>query len=170
MDPETWPAGAACFLHSNLPMTTTALALESKPRTFGLIGTFAGFIGLLSALVGPVVRDAITPQPPAEKQLAETIVSLKQHITAKIKKTPLPPEAPRKGLSERNLPLDLSLVLAAVAIIGGAISYLRREDRRYAYVACGIGTATLLWHALLLALAVAVLCVILLKILPDALI
>ncbi len=150
-------------------MTTTELTLESKPKTFGIFGVVAGFIGLLSVLVGPAVRDAIIPPPPAEKQLAETIVSLKQHITAKLKKTPPPPEAPRQGLSPRELPHTLSLALAAVAIIAGAIAYLRREDHRYAYVACGVGTATLIWHALILALAVAALCVILYYLLPDAL-
>lgn len=150
-------------------MTTDELTLESKPKTFGLVGVVAGFIGLLSVLVGPVVRDAISPPPPAERQLAETIVSLKQHITAKINKTPPPTETPRNNHSGRDLPRDLSLALAALAIIGGAISYLRREDRRYAYVACGMGTATLLWHALLIALAVAALCVILYCVLPDAL-
>ena len=150
-------------------MTTTELTLESKPKTFGIIGVVAGFLGLLSVLVGPAVRDAIVPPPPAEKQLAETIVSLKQHLTAKLKKTPPPPESPREQFSPREFPYSFSLALAAVAILGGAISYLRREDHRYAYVACGVGTVTLIWHALLLALAVAILCVILHYVLPDAL-
>jgi hypothetical protein len=150
-------------------MSTADIALEPKAKTFGMIGVIVGFLGLLSVLVGPVIRDAIIPPPPAEKQLAETIVSLKQHITAKLKKTPPPPEAPRQRISAQELPDTLSFAFAALAIIGGAVSYLRREDHRYAYVACGIGTATLVWHALLLALAVAVLCVILAYVLPDAL-
>ena len=150
-------------------MTTTELTLESKTKTFGIVGVVAGFLGLLTILVGPAIRDALIPPPPAEKQLAETIVSLKEHITAKLKKTPPPPEAPRQRSSPRDLTYPLSLALAAVAIVGGAVSYLRREDYRYAYVACGVGTATLLWHALILALAVAVLCVILYYVVPDAL-
>ncbi len=150
-------------------MTNTDFSPESKTKTFGIIGVVAGFIGLLLVLVGPAVRDAISPPPPAEKQLAETIVSLKQRITAKLKKTPTPPEAPRERFSARELPHTLSLAFAAVAIIGGAVSYLRREDHRYACVACGVGTVTLIWHALILALAVAVLCVILYYVLPDAL-
>lgn len=156
-------------IHPERIMITTELPIESKPKTFGTVGIVAGFIGLLSVLVGPVVRDAIIPPPPAEKQLAETIVSLKQHITAKLKKTPPPPEAPRQRFSPRELPYTLSLALAAVAIIGGAISYLRREDHRYACVACGVGISTLIWHALILALAVAMVCVILYYVLPDAL-
>jgi len=150
-------------------MSTADLTLEPKSKTFGIIGVIVGFLGFLSVLVGPVIRDAIIPPPPAEKQLAETIVSLKQHITAKLKKTPPPPETPRQRFSSQELPHTLSFAFAGLAIIGGAVSYLRREDPRYAYVACGVGTATLVWHALILALAVAVLCVILHYVLPDAL-
>ena len=151
-------------------MSTAELTLEPKSKTFGVIGVIIGFLGFLSVLAGPAIRDAIIqPPPPAEKQLAETIVSLKQHITAKLKTTPPPPEPPHQLYSPQRLSNTLSFVFAALAIIGGAVSYLRREDHRYAYVACGIGTATLMWHALILALAVAVLCVILHYVLPDAL-
>jgi hypothetical protein len=149
-------------------MGTAELTHEPKSKTFGVIGVIVGFLGFLSVLAGPAIRDAITP-PPAEKQLAETIVSLKKHITAKLKTTPPPPEPPHQLYSPQRLSKTLSFVFAALAIIGGAVSYLRREDHRYAYVACGIGTATLMWHALILALAVAVLCVILHYVLPDAL-
>ena len=73
-------------------MTTTEITFEPKPKTFGILGVVAGFLGLLAVLVGPAIRDAIIPPPPAEQQLAETIVTLKQHITAKLKKTPPPPK------------------------------------------------------------------------------
>ena len=150
-------------------MSTTELTLEPKSNSFGIIGVIVGFLGMLSVLVGPAIQDAIIPPPPAEKQLTDTIVSLKQRITAKLKKTAPPPEAPRGRFSLQELPHTLSLAFAGLAIIGWAVSYLRREDHRYAYVACGVGTATLVWHALILALAVAVLCVILYYVLPDAL-
>ena len=72
-------------------MSTADIALELKAKTFGMIGVIVGFLGLLSVLVGPFIRDAIIPPPPAEEQLAETIVSLKQHITAKLKKNAATP-------------------------------------------------------------------------------
>jgi hypothetical protein len=150
-------------------MSTAESTREPKSKTFGIIGVIAGFLGLLSVLVGPAIHEAIIPPLPAEKQLAETILSLKQQITAKLKKTPPPSEAPRQRRSSQELPHTLSFAFAALAIIGGAVSYLRREDHRYAYVACGVGTAPLFWHALILALAVAVLCVILYYLVPDAL-
>lgn len=147
--------------------TTAELPIVTRPKTFGILGVIAAFLGLLSIFVGPAIRDAIVPPPPANQQLAGTIVSLKQHITAKLKKTAPPTEAPRQRFTAQELPYTLSLALAAVAIIGGAVSYLRREDHRYAYVACGVGTLTLVWHAFLLALAVALVCVILYYVLPD---
>ncbi len=150
-------------------MTTAELPREIRPKTFGILGVVAAFLGLLSVLIGPAIRDAIVPPPAANQQLAETIVSLKRHITAKLKKAAPPTEAPRQRFSAQEMPYTLSLALAAVAIIGGAVSYLRREDHRYAYVACGLGTLTLVWHAFLLALAAALVCVILYHILPDAL-
>jgi len=150
-------------------MTTAEHTLEAKPKTFGVVGVIAAFLGLFTVLVGPAIRDAIVPPPPASQQLAETIVSLKQRITAKLKKTAPSTEAPRQRFSPQELPYTLSLALAALAITGGAVSYLRREDHRYAYVACGVGTLTLVWHAFLLALAAAFVCVILYYVLPDAL-
>jgi hypothetical protein len=90
--------------HALPPMSTADIPLEPKAKTFGMIGVIVGFLGLLSVLIGPVIRDAIIPPPPAEKQLAETIVSLKQHITAKLKKTPPPAESPRQRFSAQELP------------------------------------------------------------------
>jgi hypothetical protein len=150
-------------------MSTAELTHVPKSKTFGMTGVIFGFLGLLSVLIGPAIRDAIIPPPPAEKPLVEAIASLKQHLASKLKKTPPPLEPPLQLFSPQKLPDTLSFAFAALAIIGGGVSYLRREDHRYAYVACGIGTATLVWHALILALAVAVLCVILHHVLPDAL-
>ena len=86
-----------------------------------MIGVIVGFLGMLSVLVGPAIHDAIIPPPPAEEQLTETIVSLKQRITAKLKMTAPPPEASRGRLSSEELPHNLSLAFAGLAIIGWAV-------------------------------------------------
>ena len=150
-------------------MTTAKLTLEPKSKIFGIVGVIAAFLGLLSILVGPAICNAVIPPQSAKQQLAETVIGIKHQITAVFKKTPPPPETPRQRFSPQELPDTLSLAFSALAIIGGAVSYLRREDHRYAYVACGLGTATLIWHAFLLAFAAALLCVILYYVLPDAL-
>ena len=146
-------------------MTTT----EAHPNTFGIVGIVVAFLGLLSVLVGPAISDALIPPPPPHQQLAETVASLKEHLVARLKKLPPPPEAPRARFSPRELPFTLSLVFAATAIIAGSVSYLRREDYRYAGVACGVATLTLAWYALLLALAAVVLCAILYYVLTTTL-
>lgn len=150
-------------------MTKAEFIIEPKSNIFGIIGVIAAFLGLLSLLVGPAIRDAFIPPSPVNKLFAEVIVDLKQQITAGIKKIPAQPEAPQQHSFYQKLPDTLSLAFAALAIIGGSISYLRREDYRYTYVAYGLGTATLVWHTFLFALAAVVLCVILYYVLPDAL-
>jgi hypothetical protein len=47
-------------------MSTGELSLEPKAKTFGVIGVIVGFLGFLSVLAGPAIRDAIIPPPPAE--------------------------------------------------------------------------------------------------------
>lgn len=155
-------------------MTATEIIIEPKSKSFGVVGVIAAFLGLISVLVGPVICDALIPPPPVEKQLAHIIVSVKQHIAAKLKKTPALPEAVQQrseAEQERvtilKVAFSFSLALASLAIICGVVSYLRREDHRYAYAACGIATVTLVWHALLLALAVIVLCAIIFGVLSN---
>jgi hypothetical protein len=142
---------------------------ETHHKIFGIIGIILAFLGLLSVLVGPAICDAIIPPPPPHQQLAETVASLKEHLVARLKKLPPPPQAPRARFSPRELPFTLSLIFAATAIMAGSVSFLRREDYRFAGVACGVATLTLAWYALLLALAAAVLCVILYCVLTTTL-
>ena len=125
---------------------------------FGIIGVIAAFLALFAVLVGPTIHDAIFPKPPAEERIADTVVKLHDRIKAHIKKAPdtAPPE--RLKLNSPALPYTISMACAAIAILGGGISYLRREDRRLAYVACGVGVLALAWQVMLLAVAAVVLC------------
>ena len=142
---------------------------ELRPKTFGIIGVIAAFLALLTVLVGPSIHDAIYPKPSVEDRIADTAVKIRDRVAAHLKGAPAPEKRFAFRLNSTQLPYTISLALAGAAIVGGCVSYLRREDHRYAYVACGVGTATLVWHALILALAAVVLCVILYYVLPDAL-
>ena len=140
---------------------------ESKRNTFGICAVIAAFLALLTVLVGPAIHDAIVPKPNAEERIAETAVKLRDHIKARLKGAPITSKPSVRRLDSDQLPYTMSLALAGAAIIGGCVSYLRREDHRYAYVACGVGAVSLAWHAVLLALGAIVLCVILYYILPS---
>ena len=140
---------------------------ELKPKTFGIIGVIAGFLALLTVLVGPSIHDAVYPKPSVEDRIADTAVKIRDRVAARLKGAPAPAKPSVRRLNSGELPYTISLALAGAAIIGGCVSYLRREDHRYAYVACGVGTLTLAWHALLLALGALILCIIIFSVLGS---
>ena len=140
---------------------------ELKPKTFGIIGVIAGFLALLTVLVGPSIHDAVFPKPSVEDRIAETAVKIRDRVAARLKGAPPPEKRSAFRLKSTELPYTISLALAGAAIIGGCVSYLRREDHRYAYVACGVGTLTLAWHAVLLALGALILCIIIFAVLSS---
>jgi hypothetical protein len=131
-----------------------------RPKTFGIIGVIAAFLALLTVLVGPSVHDAIFPKPRLEDRIADTAFKIRDRVAARLKGAPPPEKRIEFRVSSSQFPYSLSLAFVGAAIVGGCVSYLRREDHRYAYVACGVGTLTLAWHAVLLALGALVLCVI----------
>ena len=131
----------------------------SRKKGIGILAVIAGFLGLLAVLVGPQIRDAIFPKPSVEPRIAEKVVAIRDAITARINGDTAPRFSSR--FNREQLPYTISLALAAGAIIGGCVSYLRREDRRFAYVACGVGALTLVWHAMALAVGALILCALL---------
>jgi hypothetical protein len=134
--------------------------IQHRPKVFGIIGVVAAFLGLLAVLIGPTVHDAIYPKPRIEDRIADTAVKIRDRVVARLKGAPPAETRVEFRVSSSEFPYSLSLALVAVAIVGGCVSYLRREDHRLAYVACGVGTLTLAWHAVLLALGALVLCAI----------
>jgi len=138
---------------------------QPKRNTWGTLGVIIAFLALLTVLVGPSIHDALFPKPTVEDRIADTAVRLRDRLAARLKGTPLPEKRSALRLDSDELPYSVSLALAGVAIVGGCLSYLRREDHRYAYVACGVGTLTLAWHAVLLAVGALILCVIIFAVL-----
>src|SRR5688572_1870149 len=113
------------------------MSTDSKRKPFGMLGVIAGFLALFTVLVGPSLHQAMYPPQPIEDVVAETAVKLRDRVKARLKGDPAPKATSTFQLSSQELPYTLALALAAAAITGGCISYLRREDHRYAYVACG---------------------------------
>jgi hypothetical protein len=129
-------------------------------RLFGTIAVVASFLALLAVLVGPSAVDAMSPKPPMEERVADKVVAIRDSIKARLKNEPRQPPTLEQRFHKEELPYSISLALAAVGIIGGCIAYLRREDHRLVYVACGVATLTLLWHAVLMALGALIICAI----------
>lgn len=136
---------------------------EIKPRTFGIIGVVLASLALLAVLVGPAIHRAVFPRPTAEERIADAAFTVGERFVARLKGKPVaaaPAGRSSLHLSSPGFPDVISLALTGAAIIGGSLAYLRREDHRLAYVACGVGTLTLAWHAVVLALGALILCVI----------
>jgi hypothetical protein len=131
-----------------------------KPKIIGVFGVIAGFVALLAVLVGPSICDTLYPKPPVEERIADKAVAIRDAVKSRLKGEPRQSPPLSERFDPHELPYTISLTLAAVGIIGGCVSYLRREDHRFAYVACGVGTLTLAWHAVLMALGALVLCII----------
>ena len=137
------------------------MSIEPKRNTIGIIGVIVAFLALLTVLVGPSIHEALFPKPAIEDRIADTAVRIRDRVVARLKGAPPTEQRSVLRLDSRELPYSISLALVGAAIVGGCISYLRREDHRFAYVACGVGTLTLAWHAVLLAVGALVLCLIL---------
>jgi len=133
---------------------------DSTRPTIGVIAVLMSFIALLSALVGPIVVHALYPPLPPEHTLAKVIVDVRDAVKSRLQHgSPTPPPQPRR-FDRAELPYDLSMAFAGLAIVAGCTSFLRREDQRYAYVACGVASVSLAWYALLLAIAAVIVCAI----------
>jgi hypothetical protein len=126
----------------------------------GSIAISAAFLGFLSVLVGPSVVDAMYPKPPLEERVADKVVAMRDSIKSRLKGEPRPAPSIQQRFDKDELPYSISLALAGIGVIGGCVGYLRREDHRFAYIACGVGAVTLVWHALLLALGAVAFCLI----------
>lgn len=134
---------------------------ERQRNLLGILAVVAAFLGLLAVLVGPSIHAALFPSAPIEERIAEAAVRVRDRVVARLKGAPPAPKRMELRLDSKQLPYTISLAFAALAIIGGSSAYLRHEDPRYAYVACGVGTLTLAWHAVLIAAGAVVLCLIL---------
>jgi hypothetical protein len=126
----------------------------------GTTAVSAAFLGLLCVLVGPSAVDAMYPKPPVEERVADKVVAIRDSIASRLKGEARPAASLQQRFDRDELPYSISLAFAAIGIIGGCVAYLRREDHRFAYVACGVGAVTLVWHAVLLAVGALVLCLI----------
>lgn len=141
--------------------TKRSVMSNTRSGVVGIIAVIISFLALLSVLIGPGLRDALFPKPPIEERIGEKAAAIRDSVIASLKGEPRKPTPAQARFDRENLPYTISLGLAGLGIIGGSISYLRREDRRLAYVACGIGTLTLAWHAILIALGALIVCVLL---------
>lgn len=140
--------------------------MTRKP-IIGFISFALGVLGLAGAVFGGELADRISPPPPVEEKIADSVVRVRDAVVAKLKDRNADIAHHEPAPSLRVRALQASLGFAILGVVGAGVSYARREDRRVAMAAGAIASIGLLWQAMMFALGVLVLCVIVLLVLSK---
>lgn len=123
------------------------------------LGAIALCVGVLHYFLGPIA----TPDPghSLESIVADTAVSIKERITAKLNKEEPPPASPvaDDGLAPDRLIMATSAGLGVFALILGLIAYVRREDKRMSRSAILLGASAVGLQFFIIAIALIVLAI-----------
>ena len=127
----------------------------------GVLALVIASLGLLLAIIGADIAEAIEPTPPIEEKIADVTVRIKDTVLAKLKNREAVIAPQESSFSWHEALPKAGLVLAALGLmIGGASSYARGENRAFAVSAGSIGAVALAWQALMVGLGVILLIVI----------
>lgn len=133
--------------------------MKKKP-VIGIIAFVCGVLALVGAVFGPQAAEHISPTPPIEEKIADSVVRVRDAVVAKVKDRNAKIAGEESKTSLRIRVFEVSLGLAVLGVIGAGVSYSRREDRRVAVSAGAIALVGLAWQAMMIALGALVLCVI----------
>jgi hypothetical protein len=120
----------------------------------GVLALCCAAIGLILAISGPDLAEAIEPTPPIEEKVADLTVKIKDAVVAKLKDRDAKIEGEEKGFSWHVVIPKIAMALTALGLVGGAASYTRGEHRAFAFAAGGLGAVALAWQTLMVGLAV----------------
>jgi len=138
-------------------MQTAPLPAAPQSNLIGTIGMALGAIalcvGVLHFFMGPIASPK--PENSIENLVADTAVSIKERITAKLNKEepPSPPPVEDSGLDPDRIVMATSAGLGVFALILGFIAYVRREDNRISKSAILLGASAVGLQFLIIALA-----------------
>lgn len=122
--------------------------MRSNTDKIGILGVVLGFIGFAIVLIhfyhGPFNKPDPAPS-----------VSAKSFIQSLIKNKPAEPDKTSQFNTD-NIITYVSIVLAFLALIAGAITYIRKTNKELAYTSMVLGAATILFHFLLVGIVIAI--------------
>ena len=130
----------------------------TRRPAFSLAGLIVAFVGwvLVAVWLG---APAISPPKPTEIVIVDSTERIGKAAWARIRGTPY--EAPRQETSSRGTTHITALpLLGGIAVAGGVMGLLRREDRRICGAAICLGSGLVYVVIELAALAMLALCVI----------
>lgn len=123
---------------------------------FGLIGVIVGFLALAAAVLPLWVLPVIFPPKPIERSVVETARDLRDRAIAVARGTAQPaPRAETQIDHWYRILATFAVVLALAAIALAVVSFLRREDWRYAGTAAALGVGAVAFEFWVIALIVA---------------
>lgn len=128
--------------------------------TYSRIGMLLGALALLAAIIlpfaGPLER-----RPSLEEAVAGRVAALRERTVAAIQGRPAPPALIQSAWDADRIARTATSGIGAVAIILGVIGFVRREDRRAALAAIGLGAGAVAFQMLVAAIVVVVVLVVL---------
>jgi hypothetical protein len=131
--------------------------VQAQTDRFGRVGVVVGLIGLAVAVLSLWVLPMIFPPKPLEQVVVETARNIRDRAVSAARGVEQP--APRVS-DEADVWYKVStiaaLALGLAAIALGAVSFLRREDLRYAGTAAALGVGAIAFELWMMSLAIAV--------------
>lgn len=128
--------------------------------TYSRVGMLLGAVALLAAVVlpfaGPLER-----RPSVGEAVAGRVATLRDRTVAAIQGRPAPPAPAQSAWDADRIARTATSGLGAAAIILGVIGFVRREDRRAALAAIGLGAGAIAFQMLVVAIVVVVVLVVL---------
>jgi hypothetical protein len=131
-----------------------------KTPICGIVAFACASLALVTAVFGPDIAERISPTPPVEEKIADTVVRVRDAVVARLKDRNAKIAHEEKKPSAHQRVFQLSLGLAVLGVISASVSYSRREDRRIAFSAGAIALVGLAWQAMMLAVGALIICVI----------
>lgn len=123
--------------------------------TFSRVGMLLGAIALLAAVIlpfaGPLER-----RPSLDEAVAGRAATLRDRTVAAIQGRPAPPARAQSAWDADRIARTATSALGAMVAILGVIGFVRREDRRAALAAIGLGIGAVAFQLLIFAIVVAV--------------
>jgi hypothetical protein len=125
--------------------------LVFSSRRFGASGLLVAVIGLIVALICPLIEDTTHPPP---RDLSHVLTETATQIKDKLTRPEVTVEAQRQ-LSIKRVTKIFSALIGFVGAALGTASWVRREDTRLAGVAVAVGLASIAWNFFLFAILAA---------------
>jgi hypothetical protein len=122
-------------------------------RSFGIIGSVVGLLGLIAAVLPLWLLPAIYPPRPADQVIVDTAQRVRDRIAARVRGVEYEARQetnPREFWYRAFSVAAVSLGLIAIAL--AVVSVLRREEWRYAGTAAAVGVGAIAFQAVMAAL------------------